>query len=127
MLNKSQGPALLRITLGLLFLIPGLFKLMDPSMVSGMLSGLGFPIASIFAWILILVEIIFGVLLLIGMKTEIAIWPLFIVLLVALLLVAIPQFDMQNVQSIMNVLWHLIGLGGLLSISSTGAGKLFPN
>lgn len=125
MLNKLQGSALLRITLGLLFLIPGLSKLMNPSMISGMLSGLGFPIASIFAWILILVEIIFGVLLLIGIKTEIAVWPLFIVLLVALLLVGIPSFNMTDVQSVMNILWHLVGLAGLLTISSTGPGKLF--
>lgn len=125
MLNKLHGSALLRIALGLLFLIPGLSKLMNPSMISGMLSGLGFPIAVIFAWILILVEIIFGVLLLIGIKTEIAVWPLFIVLLVALLLVGIPSFNMTDVQSIMNILWHLVGLAGLLTISSTGPGKLF--
>ena len=125
MLNKLQGPALLRITLGLLFLIPGLSKIMNPSIISGMLSGLGFPIAVVFAWILILVEIIFGILLLIGIKTEIAVWPLFIVLLVALLLVGIPSFNMTDVQSVMNILWHLVGLAGLLSISSTGPGKLF--
>lgn len=125
MLNKLQGPALLRIALGLLFLVPGLSKLMYPSMTSGMLSGLGFPFAVVFTWMLILVEIIFGVMLLIGIKTEIAIWPLFIVLLVALLLVGIPSFNMTDVQSIMNILWHLIGLAGLLSISSTGPGKLF--
>ena len=125
MLNKLQGPALLRITLGLLFLIPGLSKIMNPSMISGMLSGLGFPIAIVFAWILILVEIIFGILLLIGIKTEMALWPLFIVLLVALLLVGIPSFNIADVQSVMNILWHLVGLAGLLSISSTGPGKLF--
>lgn len=125
MLNKLQGPALLRIALGLLFLIPGLSKLMNPSMVSGMLSGLGFPIAVVFTWILILIEIIFGVMLLIGIKTEIAVWPLFIVLLIALLLVGIPSFNMTDVQSIMNILWHLVGLAGLLTISSTGSGKMF--
>ena len=104
MLNKLQGPALLRITLGLLFLISGLSKIMNPSMISGMLSGLGFPIAVVFAWILILVEIIFGILLLIGIKTEIAVWPLFIVLLVALLLVGIPSFNMTDVKSVMNII-----------------------
>lgn len=125
MLNKLQGPAILRIALGLLFLVPGLAKLMDPSMVTGMLSGLGFPTAIVFTWILILIEIIFGALLIIGLKTEIAIWPLFIVLLVALLLVAIPSFEISNVQSLMNILFHLVALAGLLSISSTGPGKLF--
>jgi putative oxidoreductase len=125
MLDKSQGTAILRIALGLLFLVPGLAKLMDPAMVTGMLSGLGFPTASIFTWILILVEIIFGALLIIGIKTEIAVWPLFVVLLIALLLVGIPSFEISNVQSVMNILWHLVALAGLLSISSTGPGKLF--
>ncbi|MEK6914558.1 MAG: DoxX family protein [Nanoarchaeota archaeon] len=125
MLNKLQGPALLRIALGILFLVPGLAKLMDPGMITGMLSGLGFPVAPLFAWILILVEIICGALLIIGFKTEIAIWPLFVVLLVALLLVAIPSFDASKVDTIMALLWHLVGLAGLLSINSTGPGKLF--
>src|SRR3989344_9255217 len=108
MLDKSQGTAILRITLGLLFLVTGLAKLMDPAMVTGMLSGLGFPTASVFTWILILIEIIFGALLIIGIKTEIAVWPLFVVLLIALLLAGIPSFEISNVQSVMNILWHLV-------------------
>ena len=44
-------------------LVPGLMKLfvMKPSTVVGMLTGLGFPAPSLFAWILILSEILFGV------------------------------------------------------------------
>jgi putative oxidoreductase len=127
MLKKAQGPALLRITIGLLFLVPGLSKLMEPSGITEMLSNLGFPIPIIFAWALILVEIIFGASLLIGKNVRIAVWPLFIVLLGALLLVGLPAFDMTNNQSIMAILWHLVGLSGLLSIHSIGPGKLFSN
>ena len=127
MLNKAQGVALLRVTLGLLFLVPGLSKLMDPSGITGMLGGLGFPAAGLFAWILIIVEVLGGAALIIGKKVRTAIWPLFIVLLVALLLVNLPAFDMSNTQSVMAVLWHLVGLGGLLSLHSTGPGKLFGN
>ena len=125
MINKAQGIALLRVTLGLLFLVPGLGKLMDPSGITGMLAGLGFPAAGLFAWILIIVEVLGGAALILGKKLDKVIWPLFIVLLGSILLVHFPVFDMSNQGSVMNVLWHLVGLGGLLSLHSTGPGKLF--
>jgi putative oxidoreductase len=125
MLNKAQGIAILRVTLGLLFLVTGLGKFMDPSGITGMLGGLGFPAAGLFAWILIIVEVLGGAALILGKKVDKAVWPLFIVLLVSILLVHLPALDMSNQGTVMNVLWHLVGLGGLLSLHSTGAGKLF--
>ena len=128
MINKLQAQAFLRITLGLFFLVPGLTKLTNPAGITGMLSGLGFPLAGFFAWILLLSEIIFGASLIVGHKVKFAVWPLFIILLVALLLVAIPGLDLSNNSSVMMVLWHLIGLAGLLSIKESGAGKKgFPS
>tara|TARA_Y100000310_G_scaffold328112_1_gene395664 strand:+ start:262 stop:645 length:384 start_codon:yes stop_codon:yes gene_type:complete len=127
MLKKAQGVALLRITLGLLFLVPGLSKLMDPSGITGMLAGIGFPAAALFAWILIIVEILAGAALILGKKLKVATWALFIVLLVALLLVHFPAFDMANQGTVMDILWRLVGLGGLLSLQATGPGRLFGN
>ena len=124
MINKTQGQAVLRIALGLFFIIPGLSKLMNPAGITGMLSGLGFPAATLFAWILLLSEIIFGASLLIGYKTKIAVWPLSIILVVAIILVVIPGFDFSNSQSVMTLLWHLVGLAGLISIGSVGPGKI---
>ena len=125
MINKLRAQAFLRIALGLFFLVPGLSKLANPAGITGMLLDLGFPLAGLFAWILLLSEIIFGASLIVGHKVKFAVWPLFVILLVALLLVAIPGFDLSNTPSVMIVLWHLVGLAGLMSIKASGAGKLF--
>ena len=125
MINKLRAQAFLRIALGLFFLVPGLSKLANPAGITGMLLDLGFPLAGLFAWILLLSEIIFGASLIVGHKVKFAVWPLFVILLVALLLVAIPGFDLSNNSSVMTLLWHLVGLAGLMSIKASGAGKLF--
>lgn len=74
-----------RVLLGLLMLVPGLMKLfvMGPSAVTGMLSGLGFPAASFFAWILILSEIIFGLAILARWKLHYTVWPPIVIMVVA--------------------------------------------
>lgn len=114
--RKTYGITILRIALGLLFLIPGLGKLMNPAGITGMLGGLGFPIAGFFAWILIISEIVFGTMLIFNWKTEIAGWPLFIILLVATIFVSIPGIDTSNPSTIINLLWHLVGMAALMSL-----------
>ncbi|MBT3464246.1 DoxX family protein [archaeon] len=117
--NKTYGITILRIALGLLFLIPGLGKLMNPAGITGMLGGLGFPIAGFFAWILIISEIVFGTMLIFNWKTDLVVWPLFIILLVATLLVSIPGIDMSNPSTIIGLLWHLVGMSALISLPLT--------
>ena len=123
---NSYTPTYLRITLALLFIFIGINKLMDPTGITGMLTGLGFPLASFFAWVLLLSEIIFGLALLVGWKIRIAVWPLFFILLVATLLIHIKAAfaDFSNVPIVMNLLWHLIGMSGLMLLRETGPGKL---
>ncbi|MGV8142567.1 MAG: DoxX family protein [Candidatus Pacearchaeota archaeon] len=74
-----------RILLGLLMLIPGCLKLfvMKPSAIVGMLSGIGFPAATFFAWVLILSEIVFGIAILLKWKLEYTVWPPIVIMLVA--------------------------------------------
>ena len=117
--------ALLRISLGLLFLITGIGKLINPSGVAGMLSGIGFPATAVFAWILLLSEIIFGVSLLIGYNTKFAVWPLFVILIVATILVVFPSITFSDPTSYMTLIWHLVGLAGLMTIKDFGPGKIF--
>ena len=119
--NKGYGLAILRIVAGLLFLLPGIMKLMDPAGITGMLTGLGFPAPSFLAWILLLSEIIFGASLIVGWKTKHATWPLVIVLLVATLTVALPG-ALENPMGWVNVLFHLVGIGALISIFLDGPG-----
>lgn len=127
MLNKQQGPAVLRIALGLLFLVAGINKFRDPTMFTGMLEGLGFPAVTIFVWLVIIIEIGGGAGLILGKKFQTVIWPIFSVLLVALILVHLKNLDFEVGATVMNFLWHVVGLGALLSLHSTGPGKLFGN
>jgi len=74
-----------RVLLGLLMLVSGLMKvfIIKPDNVTGMLSGIGFPAASFFAWVLILSEIVFGIAILAKWKLEYTVWPPIVILLVA--------------------------------------------
>jgi len=119
--SKGYGLAILRIITGLLFLLPGIMKLMDPAGITGMLTGLGFPAPSLLAWVLLLSELIFGISLIAGWKTKYTTWPLVIVLLAATLTVALPGAS-ENPMGWINVLFHLVGIGALISIFLDGPG-----
>ena len=93
--HKNHSLLALRVGLGVLFVGVGLSKLMNPDGVVGMLSGIGFPIATFWAWVLILAETLGGLCILIGLKSKKASWPLIIVMIVAILTVSknnLPQF-----------------------------------
>lgn len=114
---NEYGPTVLRLVLGLLFIIPGIDKLI------GTLGG-GHAIAGLLGtgltWVLLLVEIIFGLAVLLGYKLKYTVWPLIAVLVVATILVHLPSDEPMKV---INILFHLLGVAALLSVSWTGAGK----
>jgi putative oxidoreductase len=113
------GHTLLRVTIGLMFVFAGFKKVMGIDGVVGMLTGIGFPAATLFAWILALSELIFGVLIFIGFKTRYTTWPLAFVLLVAWMTVIIPNQGIGSTSSF----FHLIAIAGLITIALTGPGK----
>ncbi|MBS3066567.1 DoxX family protein [Candidatus Pacearchaeota archaeon] len=115
---NEYGPTLIRVFLGLLLLIPGISKLMNPAGITGLLTGIGFPIPVLFAWIVILGEIIFGVTIIIGWKVKYTAWPLAIILAVAVITVAIPNMNGNPI----NLLFHLQAIAGLISLTLTGSG-----
>ena len=104
--NAHYGPLVLRIALGLLFVIPGLSKLANPGMIIGMLGELGFPAAAFFGWLLLLSEIVFGAAVLAGYKIRTMVWPLAIIMVLAGLMVAVPQIG-SNPMSVPMALFHL--------------------
>lgn len=110
----------LRILLGLLFIIPGLGKLMDPAGIIGMLGGLGFPLPVFFGWLLLLSEIVFGLAVLVGYKVKWTAWPLVAVLAVATIIVHLPTLGTP--MGPITVLFHLIGIAGLIVLASEGPG-----
>lgn len=73
------------ILLGLLMLVPGIIKLFvfKPSGVNMMLSGLGFPLAGLFTWLLIIAEIGSGIAILAKWKIKYVVFLPIIVLVVA--------------------------------------------
>lgn len=119
--NVNQyGPTVLRLLLGLLFVIPGLMKLMNPGMIIGMLGELGFPAPAFFGWLLLLSEIVFGVAVLVGWKVRYTVWPLVFIMLVAIFTVTIPTMQGNPV----TLLFHLAAVAGLVSLYLTGPGAL---
>lgn len=119
---KNYAATGLRVFVGLLFIIPGANKLMNPAMITGMLGGLGFPAAGFFAWVLLLSEISFGAAVLLGWKLEYTVWPLVAVLGVAVLTVHIPALGSSPMATV-TVLWHLMGLSALVSLFLSGPGE----
>jgi putative oxidoreductase len=111
--------AIMRIIVGCMFIFTGISKLMDTSGPIGMLTGLGFPAPTIFAWILLLSEIVFGLCILIGFKTKWTAWPLVIVLAVAEIMVVIPNAGFLSVNSF----FHLITIAALIMFAMGGPGK----
>ncbi len=75
-MNKwsSCSPVFLRVALGIIFLWHGWDKVFRTGIegVSGFLSSLGFPMATLFAYILSYGEIIAGILLILGLFTYVA-------------------------------------------------------
>lgn len=120
---SRYSPFILRVTIGLMFVVTGIIKIRVPEGIISVIEGLGFPLASFFGWILILSEIIFGIALIIGFKTKYAVWPLVAILSVALFRVYIAQFSFSNPSSVIMFMFHLITAAALISIFLTGSGK----
>lgn len=113
-MKQNYGPFALRIGVGGLFLLTGIMKLMDPSKITGMLDGFGFPASTFWAWLLIFVELLCGASVLVGFKVKYATVPLAIVLLVAIVLMA-PN-------NMMSALKDAVILSGLVSLWLSGPG-----
>src|SRR3989344_8582088 len=116
------GRFLIRAPLGLLFLGAGLIKLMDPRIIIGMLEGAGFPTPAFFGWLVILSEVLFGVAVLVGFRTKLTVWPLVIILVVAILIVWLPALIKDFAMNFGNFLWHILGIAALISLSMSGPG-----
>ena len=59
-----------------------------------------------------------------GYKTKYTVWPLVAVLLVATLTVVIPSVVQSPSANAVNLLFHLVGIGALVSGFMTGPGAI---
>lgn len=85
-MKNSYSTLFLRISIGGLFLIMGIMKVLNTEKAIGMLSGLGFPAPEVFAWALILVEILCGAAIVVGFQMKYTAIPLALILVVVLIL-----------------------------------------
>ena len=119
------GPTILRIVLGLMFLLSGIGKLMNIAGPTGFFTTLGIPAAGLMAWIVGIVELLGGLVLLAGWRLEWAVWPLIVVMLVAIVLAVIP--GITSIFQATNLWFHLLAIGALLTLAFTGPGKWAVN
>ena len=115
MKNNMYAPSLLRLGLGVLFVAAGIMKLTNVGGVVDLLSGIGFPGATFWAWLLLLVEIVFGLLVLVGWKVKWTTIPLIVVIVVAILTVSIKAGAMAALKD-------FVILTGLISLMLSGPG-----
>ena len=120
--NAKYGPTVLRIVLGLLFILPGINKFGNPAMIIGMLGNLGIPAAGLLGWVLLLSEIGFGAAVLFGYKLKYTVWPLVLILAIATLKVGLPALG-SSPMAMINVSFHLLGIAALISLYLTGPGE----
>ncbi len=75
---------ILRIAIGIIFLISGIQKIQDPNSFISSLQAMNFPLAEFQGWLVILSELICGTFLIFGLLLRFSIIPLAIIMLVGL-------------------------------------------
>ncbi len=81
---KEYAPFVLRLGVGGIFVYTGIMKLLNPSMVVGMLDNMGFPGPTFWAWLLIAVELLCGASVLLGFQIKWTTIPLAVVMIVVI-------------------------------------------
>ena len=118
--NADLGAFLLRVSLGLLFVYGGVGKLFGILGGPGITGFSGMVWDSTFLAVFVgIVELVAGVMLILGIMAREAAIPLSIIVIVAIIHIHIP-----NDPTIMNTLVRLALLGGLFQIALSSTGKM---
>lgn len=115
--GRSAGLFIMRLAVGFVFIWQGAHKLFGGmDMVTGMVSGLGFPAPAFFAWVLALVEFLGGIAIVLGSG---------ICLMSALLTVAmlVAFFGAHDASFAKGGMAPFLLIGSTLGFAFTGAGK----
>ncbi len=110
--HKAMGMLLVRLATGVVFLNHGWMKLMALNMTDGFFRGLGLPAGT--AVFIALVEVVGGVMLILGIAPRIAGLVLGIEMIVALILVNIPHGSYEL---------EMLLCAGALAVFLVGAGR----
>ncbi|MBA3439972.1 MAG: DoxX family protein [Pyrinomonadaceae bacterium] len=115
---------LARFLVALIFIMSGMGKLFGFTQTAAMMESVGFPAPSLFLVGAILLEIVGGVLLLVGYKARWASLALFVFLIPATLIFHAANLadPAQGQQQMIEVLKNLAILGALVKFAADGAG-----
>ena len=121
-MKTEQLKGVLRILLGLMFLLIGIFKVfVVPGAMTGAFAGyIGDSAGLIVGWIWSLGELVFGAGLLIGYKTKLSAKVLTVFLALAAIFGIFPNFAF-NPTAISFSAFHIIGVVLLLILAKTGS------
>lgn len=120
-MNNTVVPLIGRILLAILFLIAGYNKITNIGGTVGYFGKVGVPAPEILVWVVVAVELLGGLLLVIGWQTRIVAWGMAIfTLLTALIGHKFWVDPSQTTQFLKN----LSIIGGFLVLAASGAGRL---
>lgn len=117
------APTILRVIIGIIFTAHGWDKLQgDPSNFAGFLTTLNVPAPEIMAWLVTLLELVGGILLILGALTRL-VALLFVLLMISSTLLVKVDVGLIGAQGAGAEL-DLALLAGVLALALLGAGKL---
>lgn len=118
MKNKDLAVLLLRIGVGVIFIVSGWSKLSGIEGVQGFFGNIGIPMAGFMAWVVALVEFVGGIMMLVGYKVEVP-----GILLAIIMLVAIFTVKMGGDGGFSGMRLEIMLLLTSLALSMMGTGK----
>lgn len=123
--NRDVGLLVLRLTIGLIFLTHGWPKLIGggATATAGFFGQLGIPLPTIMAWFVTLLEFFGGIALILGLLVPILASLFSIEMLVALLLVHLPNGWYVVGPGQGGVEFNVLLIAGLLTLLLVGAGS----
>jgi len=113
---------ILRLSMAILFIVPGIYKLFSPDDFIGFLSAFPAFLIPILFWGGTVFELAASVCLIIGYKVKWVALPLAVILLVALVTVVIPDAAVSKI-GLINIMFHITGIGVLISFLFLPKGK----
>lgn len=119
---KEYSYFALRVVIGALFIVPGISKLFNLEGITGFFISLGLPAAEAMVWLVLVCEIVFGLAVIAGWRVKYSVWPLVVIMVVALATAVIPQ-ALKSSMAWTSVLFHLLAIAVLVYISANGPGK----
>ena len=115
-----------RVAIAVMFLIPGISKLMATAGTAGYFAKLGFPMPEVMVWVSIVIEIGGAALLILGWQTRRVAWLLILFIVIATGMAhRFWEFAEAQRSGQMNYfLKNLAVIGGLLYVAAFGPGAL---